>query len=256
HRTAMAEKPSSSPSDACPVDHTIRAAWLEAAAKQQQQWSPAPSAPSTTCDSTSLPPPSPQHPSSLPQNHPPLSPHRQISSIPRSSTTSVSPNSETPDPHTSSSGHWIYPSEQQFFAAMQQKNHSPNPSDMSSIVPIHNAVNERAWSEILWWESHRGRAAACGGPKLVSFRGDSTKLTPKARLMILLGYQRPFDRHDWTIDRCGQNIDYVIDFYSGKRDPRRPEAVSFYLDVRPKLNSVEGVVMRVERFFSGLFGSS
>ena len=80
-------------------------------------------------------------------------------------------------------------------------------------------------------------------------------------LIVVVGgyanrYQRPFDRHDWTIDRCGQSIDYVIDFYSGKRDPRRPEAVSFYLDVRPKLNSVEGVVMRVRRFFSGLFGSS
>ncbi|KAF8458880.1 cytochrome c/c1 heme-lyase [Terfezia claveryi] len=255
----MAEKPTShGPPPACPVDHTTRAAWLEAAAKeQQQQQSTTSPAPSTTCDSTSLSPPSAQHPSSLPPNHPLLSTLRQISSIPRSSSpNTTSPNSESPDPHTSPSGHWVYPSEQQFFAAMQRKNNSPNPTDMSSIVPIHNAVNERAWSEILRWESHRGRAAACGGPKLVSFRGDSTKLTPKARLMILLGYQPPFDRHDWTIDRCGQNIDYVIDFYSGKRDPQRPEAVSFYLDVRPKVNSVEGVVMRLGRFFSGFFGSS
>lgn len=50
-------------------------------------------------------------------------------------------------------------------------------------------------------------------------------------------------------------MDYVIDFYSGKRDPARPEAVSFYLDVRPKVNSVEGVMMRVSSFFGGLFSS-
>jgi hypothetical protein len=23
----------------------------------------------------------------------------------------------------------------------------------------------------------------------------------------------PFDRHDWVVDRCGQEVRYVIDFY-------------------------------------------
>lgn len=89
----------------------------------------------------------------------------------------------------------------------------------------------------------------CGGPKLVSFSGDSKKLTPKARLYVLLGYHAPFDRHDWTIDRCGKKIDYVIDFYSGKRDPKNPGIPSFYLDVRPKV-SVEGAWMRAQRWVS------
>ena len=92
----------------------------------------------------------------------------------------------------------------------------------------------------------------CGGPKLASFAGDSSKLTPKARFYTLLGYHAPFDRHDWTVDRCGEKIEYVIDFYSGKPDPRAPGKVSFYLDVRPKL-SVEGVKMRVGRWFDDLF---
>lgn len=56
----------------------------------------------------------------------------------------------------SASGNWIYPSEQMFFNAMKRKNYDPMSKDMKSIVPIHNAVNERAWSEIKRWESGRG----------------------------------------------------------------------------------------------------
>lgn len=26
---------------------------------------------------------------------------------------------------------------------------------------------------------------------------------------------RPFDRHDWLVDRCGREVRYVIDFYDG-----------------------------------------
>lgn len=32
----------------------------------------------------------------------------------------------------------------------------------------------------------------------------------------------PFDRHDWTVDRCGKEVRYVIDYYyddeKGKMD--------------------------------------
>ena len=28
-----------------------------------------------------------------------------------------------------------------------------------------------------------------------------------------MGGQLPFDRHDWYVDRCGQEVRYVIDFY-------------------------------------------
>lgn len=76
-------------------------------------------------------------------------------------------------------------------------------------------------------------------------------MSPKARLNTLLGYTAPFDRHDWVVDRCGTRVEYVIDFYAGRQDrsgsPGRDERVSFYLDVRPKLNSWEGIKMRVAR---------
>ena len=70
----------------------------------------------------------------------------------------------------------------------------------------------------------------CGGPKLHSFIGLSTTLSPKARFNTLLGYTEPFDRHDW-----------VIDFYSGKDNGTGSGKMNFYLDdVRPKLNTWEG----------------
>ena len=28
-----------------------------------------------------------------------------------------------------------------------------------------------------------------------------------------MGYQLPFDRHDWIVDRNGKEVRYVIDYY-------------------------------------------
>lgn len=52
----------------------------------------------------------------------------------------------------SESGNWIYPSEKMFFEAMKRKGYASEARDMKTIVPIHNAVNERAWKEIKEWE--------------------------------------------------------------------------------------------------------
>ncbi len=89
----------------------------------------------------------------------------------------------------------------------------------------------------------------CGGPRLVSFSGTSTALTPKARINTLLGFQPPFDRHDWVVDRCGTKVEYVIDFYSGRDEGKAGKSLNFYLDVRPKLNSWEGWKMRIGKQF-------
>jgi cytochrome c heme-lyase len=134
---------------------------------------------------------------------------------------------------------------------MARKEHNPKAVDMKTVVPIHNAVNERAWSEVLKWEVGRG-GENCGGVKLVTFKGRPNDVSPKARLMTLLGYSAPFDRHDWVVDRCGTRIRYVIDFYTGRG--AGSSNVSFYLDVRPALDNWEGVRMRVENAFEDLFG--
>jgi cytochrome c heme-lyase len=163
------------PAETCPVDHKTRAAWLEQSKKQQleaQQQPPVPrpeqqsaAAPiAQSCDSGKMD----QSPSTL---SPPtskfwgpslrLATDREVSSIPRVATSPgeqpVSTKPANNEQETgSSSGHWIYPSERMFFEAMQRKNFDPQVEDMRAIVPLHNAVNEKAWQEILAWEKGQG----------------------------------------------------------------------------------------------------
>ncbi|PUU80741.1 cytochrome c/c1 heme lyase-domain-containing protein [Tuber borchii] len=46
------------------------------------------------------------------------------------------------------SGNWIYPSGELFFNGMKSNNWVLRAEDLRAIVPIHTAVNERAWKEI------------------------------------------------------------------------------------------------------------
>ncbi|KAK8143862.1 Cytochrome c1 heme lyase [Beauveria asiatica] len=73
------------------------------------------------------------------------------------------------------------------------------------------------------------------------------RMTPTARFNTILGYTAPFDRHDWVIDRCGTKVEYVIDFYTG-RPAGSTAGPSFYLDVRPKLNTWEGITVNDRRY--------
>ncbi|WVW83650.1 hypothetical protein I302_105671 [Kwoniella bestiolae CBS 10118] len=235
---------SSAPSaDKCPVDHTTRSAWLAA------QSSSSPNAPH------------PFHPTSASGSSSSggLSQDRVISSIPRapppSSSSSSSPNGgeghNLPELQKDSEGRWIYPSEQQFFNAMLRKNHNPQARDMKTVVPIHNAVNEKAWEEILMWESKIEGSERCGGPRLISFVGKPRERTPKAWIKTALGYTPPFDRHDWLIDRCGTQVRYVIDFYTGKSGLGDDASkMSFYLDVRPAVDNWEGIRTRAAGWWS------
>jgi cytochrome c heme-lyase len=101
---------------------------------------------------------------------------------------------------------------------------------MGVIVQIHNAVNEQCWQHVLQWERYYDEP--CQSPSLVRFQGKPGTPSPKSRILRLLGYQAPFDRHDWVVERCGATVVYVIDFYAGKQ---QEDKASFYLDVRPRL---------------------
>mmetsp|Transcript_57071 Transcript_57071/g.105504 ORF Transcript_57071/g.105504 Transcript_57071/m.105504 type:complete len:220 (-) Transcript_57071:191-850(-) len=127
---------------------------------------------------------------------------------------------------------FMYPSERQFFTSATAKGHELDPNDMSMVVAIHNAVNERAWQEILRFESLH--ATECAVPTLSRFIGRPGDISPKARLLGLFGRSAPFDRHDWHIDRCGQKIRYLVDFYDGKPSAEFP--VSIYVDARPEVS--------------------
>lgn len=289
---AGASTPSATPADTssaaiCPVDHKTREAWL-------QQHRPSGDAPPHP------PIPNSSQPNDTPRTKStrPLSEEREVSTIPRAlDPSSKQPPSESPAAppspyaaeaashgapsnseyetgHDKETGNWIYPSERQFFEALMRKGNTPGSTSsaselattVASIIPIHNAVNERAWKEIVSWENQAPTSdpgsTKCGGPKLYSFRGlgvEEQFLSPRARINGLLGYQRPFDRHDWVVERCGgEKVEYVIDFYQGRSAGGSsaaglganagPGKLNFYLDVRPKLNSLEGWRMRFTRF--------
>ncbi|KAL6792828.1 cytochrome c and c1 heme-lyase [Trichoderma sp. SZMC 28012] len=273
--------------DACPVDHKTRDAWLaharaaEASKQSQPQSSTQNEASKCPVDHSatkkpsswtqtissyiwSSPSPATDH---LPANHPAipasttspsnLETSRVTSTIPRSFTNpdecpvdhgaSANPSNAEIESGADASGNWVYPSEKMFFEAMKRKGYDAREVDMKTVVPIHNAVNERAWQHIKEWEAPYLTDSKCDGPRLSSFANKSTRMTPTARINTILGYTAPFDRHDWVIDRCGTRVDYVIDFYAG-RPGGTAGAPSFYLDVRPKLNTLEGVKMRVMRW--------
>ncbi|KAF1849595.1 cytochrome c and c1 heme-lyase [Cucurbitaria berberidis CBS 394.84] len=277
---------SDDPAAACPVDHKTREAWLAQARAQNPDAPPNPHSSTSTPPASSQPQTQTQAQSQAPvqascdssaldQNtktptptatgllsHLRLGTDREVSTIPRalpslpaqqqpqdpSAAPARAANNEIDTGSDKKTGNWIYPSERMFFEAMRRKSYDPSEADMKTIVPIHNAVNERAWYEIKQWEAGRG-ADACGGPRLSSFSGLSTSLTPRARWKSFLGYQKPFDRHDWVVDRCGTEVEYVIDFYAGKDEGKSAKGLNFYLDVRPKLNSFEGVKMRVAKYW-------
>lgn len=185
-------------------------------------------------------PPSPNQPAFSDQKIP-LQKDRQVSSIPMG------------EKKQGEGENWVYPSEQMFYNAMKRKGWTPTEEDMPAVVAIHNAVNERAWAEILNWEAHQGISSSCGGPKLVKFRGRPRDYSPKARLLNMLGYKLPFDRHDWIVDRCGTEVRYVIDFYNGASSANMPAAL--HLDVRPALDSpwllFERISMQAKWMLSG-----
>jgi cytochrome c heme-lyase len=156
--------------EACPVDPATRAAWLKSnspahpfpdAAKEASLSSQGNSCNSSKIDQS--PPPSKSFFSNLtspaaPPSETPkiLGQDREVSTIPRASPVNneagAKPANSEKESDVSESGNWIYPSEKMFFEAMKRKGYSSEARDMKTIVPIHNAVNERAWKEIKEWE--------------------------------------------------------------------------------------------------------
>jgi cytochrome c heme-lyase len=113
--------------------------------------------------------------------------------------------------------------------------------------------------------------------QLVRFKGRPGELSPKARFFLFAGWllpsrfkyvfflgcigpsatavtdivalprsdEPPFDRHDWIVRRgsTGEEVRYVIDYYGA---PPLPDGSPvFSLDVRPALDNVSSISMRV-----------
>ncbi|KAM4543394.1 holocytochrome c-type synthase isoform 2-T2 [Fundulus diaphanus] len=143
---------------------------------------------------------------------------------------------------------WVYPSEQMFWNAMLRKgwrwrDDDLAPQDMTNIIKIHNQNNEQAWQEILKWEALHAFECPCG-PTLKRFGGKAKEYSPRARVRHWMGYELPFDRHDWIVDRCGKEVRYVIDYYDGELN--RENYQFSILDVRPAFDSLDAVWDRMK----------
>lgn len=175
-------------------------------------------------DPTNMMPPPNQRPA--PDQPFLLDTNRQTSGIPKAS---------------EEGGNWVYPSQQMFWNAMLRKGwrwkeDALQQKDMKDIISIHNANNEQAWEEILRWEALRHKPGDVM-PKLKSFRGKAKEFSPRARIRSWIGYELPFDRHDWIVLRHdGKEVRYLIDYYDGGEVDQSTMEFSI-LDVRPALDS-------------------
>lgn len=121
--------------------------------------------------------------------------------LPTSRTTSSIPRGDAET-------NWEYPSPQQMFNAMLRKGYDDTPEDaVESMVAVHNFLNEGAWAEIEGWEARFSKGLGYGWqvcskgeegfqempqwqgdrPRLMRFMGRPGDLTPKARMMDVLG---------------------------------------------------------------------
>lgn len=209
---------------------------------------------------------------------------REISQDRAPNQTYALPTSREPSsiPKGSRDGNWEYPSPQQMYNALLRKGYTDTDiTAVESMVSVHNFLNEGAWNEIVEWEKRfagglfRGAricswgeenagevaelypSAAEEDPSLVRFQGRPKDMTPKAAILLALGWawpdkfgtEAPFDRHDWYVSRTrgGQTreIRYVIDYYSGPPEPTGEPV--FYLDVRPSFTPL-GAAERMFRW--------
>ncbi|KAJ1680043.1 holocytochrome c synthase [Spiromyces aspiralis] len=195
--------------------------------------------------------------SMAPEQTKPLSTERELSSIPRTAPHSLPQPSSSSGPGAGETGNvevWEYPSPQQFYNALARKGMPAHEDDIDIMVQIHNFLNEGAWQEVLKWEAlHRDE---CPMPRLERLQGRPNDLSPKARFFSWIYGTKPFDRHDWYIDRCGKQVRYIIDYYEAEPEGDMP---AFSLDIRPALDSVEAlrsrVQMSIRELRQRLFGS-
>ena len=152
-------------------------------------------------------------------------------------------------------GTWTYPSPEMFYNALSRKNklEGAKEEDMDMVVAIHNNMNESTWAQVMAWESLHDPSKRGPGeePKLLRFMGRPHDLSPKAQLKMLCGHTKPFDRHDWIVDRGGTEVRYVIDYYHDESQvsvDQKPKHLldttsmkSISVDVRPALDSFQSV---------------
>ncbi|KAF4665154.1 hypothetical protein FOL47_004729 [Perkinsus chesapeaki] len=140
---------------------------------------------------------------------------------------------ESTIPKTGADENWVYPSPQQFYHALRRRNKSAEAESMDAVVYIHNTVNERTWEGILDWENKLH--PECINPSLQRFVGRFNDISLRAQLHgWLYSRSRPFDRHDWFIDRCGEKtVRYIVDYYDEPTAQQDDRGFDVVIESRP-----------------------
>jgi len=165
---------------------------------------------------------------------------RQVSSIPKAAENSQEDH-----------GKWLYPSEQMFYNALKRKGKAEGVTeqDMAAVVQIHNQMNERTWQLVMDWEK-KYHCNECEDPRLLRFQGKPDTLSPVAAWRhYVLGYPKPFDRHDWVVDRCGVHVRYVIDYYHEDAINQGDSPNDTFIHVRPAVEGVTSLRDRISHVF-------
>lgn len=180
-----------------------------------------------------------------PRNNMPRSPAQAPCAGQRAILSTSRATSTIPKTGVEGGGTWTYPSPQMFFNALRRKGKGGDvaETDVEGVVAAHNGMNEATWARVLAWEAlHAGECE--GGPTLTRFVGRPHDLSPAARVAAWFGSALPFDRHDWYVNRCGEEVRYVIDFYYDEQAAGTPSA--FELRVRPALDTPSAALDRVK----------
>lgn len=188
--TATTNHPDAPPSQ-CPVDSTTREAWSTKNTSQAA----GPNRLSKEREVSSIPRwINPAHPNTFPDDIPATACPAKSAPVPSTSTTNLNSDLKTTTNSIPKDENWVYPSPMSFYSALERKERDPQAKDMPIVVPIHNAVNERVWEQVLEWEKEAiissGQTLKEGekvGSKLVSFIGKPKELSPRARFKGFIG---------------------------------------------------------------------
>lgn len=88
-------------------------------------------------------------PSANPRNNMPELPQHAISALQSQNLSTDRISSSIPRDESTT---WDYPSPQQFYNALVRKGWETPEEHVSTMVEIHNFLNEEAWNEVLKWE--------------------------------------------------------------------------------------------------------
>jgi len=130
---------------------------------------------------------------------------------------------------------WLNPSANQLFRALARKDKAIEYDDAMPVAQVHAVVTEQTWQQILEYEALYWKK--CKAPKLARFEGLDGIYSVKAKINhYILGNPWPYDRHDWWVDRCGEEIRYIIDYHAipnGTFDEDGEENCDYTIDARP-----------------------